>query len=53
MSPVLILPVLQLLSCLGLTEPLSDQNTHSTNHRLAHSLLHRVSRPADKPQQVT
>uniref|UniRef100_A0A669B4I4 Focadhesin n=1 Tax=Oreochromis niloticus TaxID=8128 RepID=A0A669B4I4_ORENI len=45
LSPVLILPVLQLLSCLGLTEPLSDQNTHSTNHRLAHSLLHSISRP--------
>ncbi|CAI5682283.1 unnamed protein product [Oreochromis niloticus] len=53
LSPVLILPVLQLLSCLGLTEPLSDQNTHSTNHRLAHSLLRSISRPADKPQQVT
>ncbi|XP_030579046.1 focadhesin [Archocentrus centrarchus] len=51
LSPVLIFPVLQVLSCLGLTEPLSDQNTHSTNQSLAHSLLRSISRPTDKPPQ--
>lgn len=51
-SPVLVLPVLQLLSCSGLTEPLADQRTHSQNHDLAHSLLRSISRPTDKPREV-
>jgi len=53
LSPVLVLPVLQLLSCSGLTEPLSDQRTHSLNHSLAHSLLRSISKPTDKIRQVT
>ncbi|XP_053199817.1 focadhesin [Scomber japonicus] len=51
LSPVLVLPVLQLLSCSGLTEPLSDQRTHNQNHNLAHSLLRCISRQTDKPRQ--
>ncbi|XP_047426080.1 focadhesin [Mugil cephalus] len=51
LSPVLVLPVLQLLSCSGLTEPLADQRTHNQNHGLAHSLLRGISRPTDKPRQ--
>ncbi|XP_039996604.1 focadhesin [Xiphias gladius] len=51
LSPVLVLPVLQLLSCSGLTEPLTDQRTHRLNQSLAHSLLRSISRQADKPQQ--
>ncbi|XP_072232012.1 focadhesin isoform X2 [Leuresthes tenuis] len=51
LSPVLVLPVLQLLSCSGLTEPLSDQRTHSLNHSLAHSLLRSISKPTDKIRQ--
>lgn len=53
MSPVLVLPVLQLLSCSGLTEALTDRRTHSLNHNLAHSLLRSISRQTDKPRQVT
>lgn len=52
-SPVLVLPVLQLLSCSDLTEPLADRRTHSLNKDLAHRLLRRISRPAGKPGQVT
>ncbi|KAK2852047.1 hypothetical protein Q5P01_008323 [Channa striata] len=51
LSPVLVLPVLQLLSCSGLTEALTDRRTHTLNQGLAHSLLRSISRPADKPQQ--
>ncbi|XP_044197607.1 focadhesin [Thunnus albacares] len=51
MSPVLVLPVLQLLSCSGLTEALTDRRTHSLNHNLAHSLLRSISRQTDKPRQ--
>ncbi|GAA6230680.1 focadhesin [Lates japonicus] len=51
LSPVLVLPVLQLLSCSGLTEPLADRRTHSLNHSLAHSLLRSISRQIDKPRQ--
>ncbi|XP_056225710.1 focadhesin isoform X1 [Seriola aureovittata] len=51
LSPVLVLPVLQLLSCSGLTEPLADRRTHSLNKSLAHSLLRSISRQADTPQQ--
>ncbi|KAM9717713.1 focadhesin [Menidia menidia] len=51
LSPVLALPLLQLLSCSGLTEPLSDHRTHSLNHRLAHSLLGSISKPAEQVPQ--
>ncbi|TMS01998.1 hypothetical protein E3U43_007538 [Larimichthys crocea] len=51
LSPVLVLPVLQLLSCLNLTEPLADQRTHSRNYDLAQSLLRSISRETDKPRQ--
>lgn len=53
LSPVLVLPVLQLLSCSSLTEALADQRTHSHNRDLAHSLLRRISREMDKPRQVS
>ncbi|XP_071334354.1 focadhesin [Trachinotus anak] len=51
LSPVLVLPVLQLLSCSGLTEPLADRRTHSLNQSLAHSLLRSISRETDTPRQ--
>ncbi|XP_062239752.1 focadhesin [Platichthys flesus] len=51
LSPVLVLPVLQLLSCAELTEPLADRRTHKLNHSLAHSLLRNVSKQTDKPRQ--
>ncbi|XP_037335022.2 focadhesin [Pungitius pungitius] len=51
LSPVLVLPVLQLLSCSDLTEPLADRRTHSLNKELAHRLLRRISRQAGKPGQ--
>ncbi|KAM7365969.1 hypothetical protein PAMP_015444 [Pampus punctatissimus] len=51
LSPVLVLPVLQLLSCSGLTEPLAERRTHSLNHNLAHSLLRNISKQTDKPCQ--
>nr|CAG5897232.1 unnamed protein product [Menidia menidia] len=53
LSPVLALPLLQLLSCSGLTQPLSDHRTHRLNHRLAHSLLVSISKPAEQVPQVT
>ncbi|XP_040887163.1 focadhesin [Toxotes jaculatrix] len=51
LSPVLVLPVLQLLSCSGLTEPLADRRTHNLNHSLAHSLLRSISKRRDRPRQ--
>ncbi|KAI4808283.1 hypothetical protein KUCAC02_000347, partial [Chaenocephalus aceratus] len=51
LSPVLVLPVLQLLSCSGLTEALADQRRHRLNQDLAHSLLCRISRETDKLPQ--
>lgn len=53
LSPVLALPVLQLLTCSGLTEALADRRTHSLNQDLAHSLLRNISREMDKPRQVS
>lgn len=53
LSPVLVLPVLQLLSCSGLTEPLANRRTHSLNQDLAHRLLRSISRQMDKPGQPT
>uniref|UniRef100_A0A673AN39 Focadhesin n=1 Tax=Sphaeramia orbicularis TaxID=375764 RepID=A0A673AN39_9TELE len=51
LSPVLVLPVLQILSCLGLTEALADRQTHRRNQELANSLLHSVSWQTDEPSQ--
>nr|CAG5914816.1 unnamed protein product [Menidia menidia] len=51
LSPVLALPLLQLLSCSGFTQPLSDHRTHSLNHRLAHSLLGSITKPAEQVPQ--
>uniref|UniRef100_A0A3P9NBD4 Focadhesin n=1 Tax=Poecilia reticulata TaxID=8081 RepID=A0A3P9NBD4_POERE len=51
LSPVLVLPVLQLLSCSQLTEPLADPVTHSLNQSLAHSLLRSINKPAKKARQ--
>ncbi|KAM9335629.1 focadhesin [Symphorus nematophorus] len=51
LSPVLVLPVLQLLSCSGLTEALADRRTHSLNQDLAQRLLCSFSRERDKPRQ--
>ncbi|XP_038155293.1 focadhesin [Cyprinodon tularosa] len=50
-SPVLLLPVLQLLSCSQLTEPLADPSTHGLNERLAHSLLRSISKPTKKARR--
>ncbi|XP_015257573.1 PREDICTED: focadhesin, partial [Cyprinodon variegatus] len=50
-SPVLVLPVLQLLSCSQLTEPLADPSTHGLNERLAHSLLRSISKPTKKARR--
>ncbi|XP_037537542.1 focadhesin [Nematolebias whitei] len=51
LSPVLLLPVLQLLTCSGLTEPLADPKTNTLNSNLAHSLLQSIGKPTDKPRQ--
>ncbi|XP_063756490.1 focadhesin [Eleginops maclovinus] len=51
LTPVLVLPVLQLLSCSGLTEALADQRRHRLNQDLAHILLRRISRETDKLPQ--
>ncbi|XP_037614520.1 focadhesin [Sebastes umbrosus] len=51
LSPVLVLPVLQLLSCSSLTEALADRRTHGLNQDLAHSLLRSISRETEKPRQ--
>ncbi|XP_061566446.1 focadhesin isoform X2 [Cololabis saira] len=51
LSPVLVLPVLQLLSCSVLTEPLADPRSHGLNQSRASSLLASISRPRDPPQQ--
>ncbi|XP_019714030.1 focadhesin isoform X2 [Hippocampus comes] len=51
LSPVLVLPVLQLLSCSDLTEPLAERDTHELNQKLAQRVLHSVTGQAAKPQQ--
>ncbi|XP_069034005.1 focadhesin isoform X1 [Embiotoca jacksoni] len=53
LSPVLVLPVLQLLSCSDITEPLADPKTHRLNTSLASSLLRCISRPTGEPRQPT
>ncbi|XP_034020225.1 focadhesin isoform X1 [Thalassophryne amazonica] len=51
LSPVLVLPVVQLLTCAGLTEAVADRQTHSVNQSLTESLLRRISGPtAARPQ---
>ncbi|MEQ2185223.1 hypothetical protein GOODEAATRI_016040, partial [Goodea atripinnis] len=52
LSPVLVLPLLQVLSCSRLTEPLADPTTHSLNHSLAQSLLDSIRKPTSKAQRV-
>ncbi|KAK7910251.1 hypothetical protein WMY93_014935 [Mugilogobius chulae] len=51
LSPVLLLPVLQLQSCLSLTEPLAERHTHKQNQQLSSRLLQNISRPAPAPAQ--
>lgn len=53
LSPVLVLPLLQLLSCSALTEPLAEKRTHRLNVDLAHRLLHQISKGTDKPQVIS
>nr|XP_020450551.1 focadhesin [Monopterus albus]XP_020450552.1 focadhesin [Monopterus albus]XP_020450553.1 focadhesin [Monopterus albus]XP_020450554.1 focadhesin [Monopterus albus]XP_020450555.1 focadhesin [Monopterus albus]XP_020450556.1 focadhesin [Monopterus albus] len=51
LSPILLLPVLQLLSCSGLSEPLADRRTYIANQDLTHSLLRSISSQRDKPRE--
>ncbi|XP_034532394.1 focadhesin [Notolabrus celidotus] len=51
LSPVLVLPVLQLLSCSGLTEALADKRTNTLNQDLSHKLLSRISRETETRRQ--
>ncbi|XP_054608420.1 focadhesin isoform X3 [Dunckerocampus dactyliophorus] len=51
LSPVLVLPVLQLLSCSELTEPLAERYTHALNKNLAGSVLCSISKQTDRVQQ--
>ncbi|XP_077355104.1 focadhesin isoform X2 [Festucalex cinctus] len=51
MSPVLVLPVMQLLSCSDLSEPLAERRTHDLNQKLAQSVLHSITRQTAEPQQ--
>lgn len=53
LSPILVLPVLQLLYCSGLTEPLLDKMTYRLNQDLTHSMLLRIRRETNKSKQVT
>lgn len=53
LSPVLVLPVLQLLYCQDISEPLVDPKTHRQNRDLAHTLLLRISEKTSEAQQVT
>lgn len=53
LSPVLVLPLLQLLSCSALTEPLAEKRTHRLNVDLAQRLLHQISKGTDKPQVIS
>lgn len=50
LSPILVLPLLQLLSCSSLTEPLAEKRTHQLNLDLAHRLLRQISKGTDKRQ---
>ena len=50
LSPVLIMPLLQLLTCSTLTEPLAEKRTNRLNQDLAHRVLRQISKGTDKPQ---
>lgn len=50
LSPVLVLPLLQLLSCSTLTEPLTEKRTHQLNLDLAHRLLRQVNKGTRRQQ---
>ncbi|XP_051911869.1 focadhesin isoform X2 [Hippocampus zosterae] len=50
-SPVLVLPVLQLLSCSDVTEPLAERRTRDLNQELAQRVLRSVTGQEAKPQQ--
>ncbi|XP_028988970.1 focadhesin isoform X2 [Betta splendens] len=52
LSPVLVLPVLQLRSWSDLTEPLTDRRTHMLNQNLTQRLLQSISRPRDGPRRA-
>ncbi|CAL8326996.1 unnamed protein product [Lota lota] len=54
-APLLLLPVLQLLSCASLVEPLAEPSLHRRNLALAGRVLHsaqRDTRPAPQPGAV-
>lgn len=53
LSPVLVLPVLQLLYCYDISEALVEPKTWRRNRDLAHSLLLRLSEQTSEPKQVT
>lgn len=53
LSPVLVLPLLQLLTCSWLTEPLAEKKTHRLNLDLAQRLLHQISKGTDVPQVIS
>ncbi|CDQ62411.1 unnamed protein product [Oncorhynchus mykiss] len=50
-TPVLVLPLLQVLSCSSLMEPLTDSRTHTRNQSLAQSLLQNAQRESSKPAE--
>ncbi|KAL0970352.1 hypothetical protein UPYG_G00240840 [Umbra pygmaea] len=50
-TPVLILPLLQILSCSAILEPLTDPQTQARNQSLAQSLLQNAQRPTRGPGQ--
>ncbi|KAJ8008233.1 hypothetical protein DPEC_G00102680 [Dallia pectoralis] len=49
----LVLPLLQVLSCSALMEPLTDPQTHALNQSLAQGLLQDVQRETSKPAENT
>ncbi|KAM6949612.1 focadhesin-like [Aplochiton taeniatus] len=48
----LVMPLLQILSCSSLMEPLAEQRTHKLNYGLATSLLRSAQRDAHLPSQT-
>ncbi|KAM4611436.1 focadhesin [Polymixia lowei] len=50
-APVLVLPLLQLLSCSSLTEALADPRNHSRNLSLARSLLTSAQKDTHRPRR--
>lgn len=49
----MVLPLLQLLFCSRLTEPLAEKRAHQLNLDLAHRLLHQISKGTDKVQVIS